>query len=242
MRIAICDDTLLDLKNLENMIISYANEYNMSVKIDTYSDPLILLNRLSFDGAYEYNIIFLDIIMQKNGIDVAAELRKSNEIVPIIFTTSSKEYAIDAFKVHANDYLLKPISKNDLYSVLDRFTNKIKEKRQTISIKCDDLSLKIINVAEISYVEYLDRRISYHLIDDTVITTTSIRKKFLESINFEFEKFNFINCHHSFIVNMNQIKGIDDYSFEMKNGEKIPISKKILKTIRDQYLNYLLGE
>ena len=243
MKIAICDDTELDLKNLENLISQYSKQYNIPITIDSYSDPNVLLNNFQYFNQNEYVLFFLDIIMQQNGIDVAGQIRKTNPDVPIIFTTSSKEYAIDAFKVRAYDYILKPIVKNELFECLNKLTKTIKTTHKNVfNIKIEDLSYVTINVNEISFIEQKDRRLVYHMTNNKIYTTTSIRGKFVDEIPFKFEMYNFINCHHSFIVNMNQISSVDDFSFTMKNGDNIPISKRSLKAVRDKYVKYLLGE
>ena len=243
MKIAICDDTELDLKNLENLISQYSKQYNIPITIDSYSDPNVLLNNFQYFNQTEYVLFFLDIIMQQNGIDVAGQIRKTNPDVPIIFTTSSKEYAIDAFKVRAYDYILKPIVKNELFECLNKLTKTIKTTHKNVfNIKIEDLSYVTINVNEISFIEQKDRRLVYHMTNNKIYTTTSIRGKFVDEIPFKFEMYNFINCHHSFIVNMNQISSVDDFSFTMKNGDNIPISKRSLKAVRDKYVKYLLGE
>lgn len=243
MKIAICDDTELDLKNLETLVLQYSKQYNIPITVDSYNEPSVLLNRIQYFNQNEYVIYFLDIIMQQNGIDVAGQIRKNDPDVPIVFTTSSKEFAIDAFKVQAYDYILKPIVKNELFECLNKLTKTIKTSiKNVFNIKTEDLSYVTINVNEISFIEQKDRRIIYHMIDGKEYTTTTIRSKFIDEIPFKFETYNFINCHHSFIVNMNRIASIDDYSFTMKNGDNIPISKRFLKTVRDTYVKYLLGE
>lgn len=243
MRIAICDDTELDLKNLENLVKLYSKEFNVPITIETFSSPHVLLNHIHYFKQNEFDLYFLDIIMEENGINVASTIRKTNPDVPIVFTTSSKEYAIDAFKVRAYDYILKPISKNELFECLNKLTQTIKTALKNVfSIKIEDLSYVTINVNEISFIEQKERRIVYHMTNGKTYTTTSIRGKFAEEIPFKFDMYNFINCHHSFVVNMNQIASIDDYSFTMKNGDNIPISKRILKQVRDTYVKYLLGE
>ena len=243
MKIAICDDTELDLKNLESLIYQYSKQYNIPITVESYSDPNILLNHVQYFKSSEYAIYFLDIIMQQNGIDVAGQIRKTDPDVPIVFTTSSKEYAIDAFKVRAYDYILKPIVKNELFECLNKLTQTIKSTHKNVfNIKIEDLSYVTINVNEISFIEQKDRRIVYHMTNGKSYTTTSIRGKFIDEIPFKYDMYNFINCHHSFVVNMNQIASVDDYSFTMKNGDNIPISKRILKAVRDKYVKYLLGE
>ena len=75
MKITICDDTLSDLKNLENLLNSYANTNNISITLEKYTNPDDLLNKVSFNPT-NYRLFFLDIVMQKSGIDLAAKIRK----------------------------------------------------------------------------------------------------------------------------------------------------------------------
>lgn len=243
MRVALCDDTNSDLENLKKLLQAYSKLNNIPLDIDIYNNSRVLINNVSYFREKEYSIYFLDIIMDKNGIDVAKELREVTPDVPIIFTTSSKEFAINAFKVQAFDYILKPVKKEELFSCLDKLITSMQVAvKASFNIKLNNLSIVTININEITYIEQKDRRLMFHMIDGTSHLTTSIRGKFLEEIPFKIEDYNFINCHSSFVINMNQIKSITDHSFIMKNGHIIPIAKRIEKQVVDTYTNYLLGE
>jgi DNA-binding LytR/AlgR family response regulator len=80
------------------------------------------------------------------------------------------------------------------------------------------------------------------MIDGNIVSTTSLRTKFIESIPFDFEQEQFILCHNSFIVNMNQIKTIRDSEFIMFNNKSVPISRRLLKKVKEKYVQYLVGE
>ena len=58
---------------------------------------------------------------------------------------------------------------------------------------------------------------------------------------FDLEANNFIACHASFVVNMNQVKSISSNAFIMFNDKLIPISKRAYKDIKKTYINYLVG-
>jgi len=243
MRIAICDDTQSDLQATQNMIIDYSKKNNLPIAIDTYNDPNVLLNRLTYFGTTEYDMIVLDIIMQQNGIDVAAKIRKIDQDIIIVFATTSKEFALDAFSVRAYDYFLKPLNKDQVFERLDHIMGMFNIKvKNTISFKSIDHSIISVDIKDISYIESNDRRMLLHLNDKTILTSPSLRTKFLESIPFEYEKHNFINCHSSYIVNMNQIKAIGDYEFILKNGRTVPISKRLLSVVKDKYVKYLISD
>ena len=95
LRVAICDDMFIDLfSDGDSLMVSHI--------------------------ARPFDIILRDIIMPMlNGIDTAAEIRKLDKSVKIVFLTSSAEFAVDSYKVHADNYLLKPVDPESLYSCLD---------------------------------------------------------------------------------------------------------------------------
>lgn len=71
-------------------------------------------------NANSYDVAFLDIDMPDiNGIDLALMLKKINPQLMIIFVTAYSQYAVEAFKIHAQGYLCKPIKKEDIINELN---------------------------------------------------------------------------------------------------------------------------
>lgn len=242
MKITICDDTLLDLTNTEKVIKQYAKSNNINIDIEKHNNPDTLIKQVSFKPE-DYKIFFLDIVMQKNGIDVAKVIKKHCKNAIIVFTTTSKEFAIDAFDVNAFHYLLKPLDKKKVFECIDKiFSSSINANINVFQFKTNDKNIITIDVKDISFIESISRRIAIHLKNGETILSTSLRAKFLESIPFDYEKCNFINCHASYIVNMNDIKAVNDKSFTMKNDVIIPISKSMFSNVKKAYIQYLVGE
>ena len=242
MKFTICDDTSSDLSALEAILNSYSKTYNCSIEIEKYNNPETLIKHVEFNPD-EYHIFFLDVVMQQNGIDVAGQIRKIRSDAIIIFTTSSKEFAIDAFGVRAYDYLLKPLDPKQVFKCINRLVSEINSTPQSIcKIKTNDYNITTINIKDIAYIESINRRIIIHKKNGEEITSTSLHSKFLDSIPFEYEKCNFINCHASYVVNMNYVKSINDKAFILKNDDVIPISKSMMPQVKKAYINYLVGD
>ena len=242
MKFTICDDTLSDLTALESILHSYAKENNISIEIEKYNDSKELVKKVSL-SSQDYHIFFLDVVMPQNGIETAKKIKEYREDAIIIFTTTSKEFAIDAFGVRAYDYLLKPLEEKQVFDCINRLINELKFTQKSFcKIKTNDLTITSINIKEIAYIESINRRIQFYMKNGDVITSTTLHSKFLESIPFEYQKYSFINCHASYVINMNYIKGITDKWFVLKNEEKIPISKSMLSVVKKTYINYLVGD
>ena len=190
MKITLCDDTKSDLIAITNILESYAKKNNFPIEIESNSDPVLLLNKVKMKPE-EYRIFFLDIVMgDYNGVDLAAIIKRYCPDAVIVFTTTSKEFAIEAFGVRAFDYLLKPLNKKKVFECIENIVKEMKISLQTaFQIKTKDHSIITVDIKDISYIESLNRRIVFHKKDGDTIDTTSLRSKFIESIPFDYEKY-----------------------------------------------------
>ena len=244
MRIIICDDNPNELDQTKKSVNEFFSKENIPCEIITFNNPNTFLNLfLNINDDFAVDIFFLDVIMEINGINVAKAIKNKCQNAIIIFTSTSKDFAIDAFDIKAFNYLIKPLDSSKLHSVLNDiillFENKLNNK---ITIKASNHEIINFEINKIKYIESINRRMVFYLNDGREITSLSLRDKFLESIPFDFEKYNFLNCHSSFIVNMNYINEIHNYYFILKDNSEIPISIRNYKKCKESYINYLIGE
>ena len=103
--IAICDDEEKELDKTEYYLRSWQQEHQeYEFKIERFDNPEELLWRIR-EEKYSPDLVFMDIYMpQKTGIMTAKELRDMGNDGSIIFLTSSKEHALEAFGVNAVQY------------------------------------------------------------------------------------------------------------------------------------------
>ena len=92
---------------------------------------------LDFAKENEIDIAFLDISMPvMNGIELAKELKKLNPHINIVFCTAYGEYAVDAIRVHASGYLLKPYNDSQVKAELDNLLHPIAEPMPRVFARC----------------------------------------------------------------------------------------------------------
>lgn len=109
MKIIICDDNKKDLTRIEQLITNYKTLYpGNDFELESYTDPSLLIRKIQEKQLAD--IYILDIIMAgTTGIDIGSLLRRFSKQASIIYTTSSDEFALDAYGVRALMYLLKPV-------------------------------------------------------------------------------------------------------------------------------------
>ncbi|MBC6112603.1 LytR/AlgR family response regulator transcription factor [Pedobacter fastidiosus] len=120
-RCAIIDDDRMTVDILKN----YISKISKIETIHAFTDPLQALSQISENDLIDF--LFLDIRMDISGIDVAKVLR--NKVKFLIFVTSYKEYALDAFSVDCDKYLVKPVLFPDFLNAINEII--IKDKKQS---------------------------------------------------------------------------------------------------------------
>lgn len=99
------------------MIRQWAAESGITAELFPFDNGDALLSKIT--GTH-MDIVFLDILMPlQNGIDIGRELRQHDNVVQIIYLTSSPEFALESYETKAQGYLLKPVSYEKLKETLD---------------------------------------------------------------------------------------------------------------------------
>ena len=106
-KIAIVDDLREDRERLSrDLQYWFLHQRQRIEKLSVYPDGKDILAEYT-EGMFD--IIFLDICMDEvSGIETARQIRQADSSVMIIFLTTSREYAFDAFPLHSFDYIIKP--------------------------------------------------------------------------------------------------------------------------------------
>ncbi|MPM09264.1 hypothetical protein SDC9_55580 [bioreactor metagenome] len=135
MKIAICDDELQQLERANSLLNQYTSIHpQYDIKISSFSAPLALLTHVSENGGFD--VLLLDIYLPGIlGTEAARELRDLGDNCQIIFLTTSRDHAIDAFSLNAAHYLVKPYSENEFYSALEKVMDKLKREEVYITVK-----------------------------------------------------------------------------------------------------------
>ena len=170
------------------------------------------------------------------GIDVAKEIRRFDKIAPIIFFTSSPEFALDSYLVKAVNYVLKPVSKEKLFFTFDDVLDyiNIKNEDDMIVVKSNEGIQKIL-ISSLVFAEVIGRNVLYHLSSGKIIECT-------ESFSAACDKLMGFSCfmktHRSYIVNMQHVDIIENNKVILQNHETIPVAQGKAKEIKQQYLDY----
>lgn len=235
--IAICDDLESDRQYLANLIQDYSTILSYDIRIMTFASGEDLVTYY-MDENIGFDVIFLDIYMSgENGIKTAEKIREFDSQCKIIFTTTSTDHALDSFKVFPFNYLIKPITKEIFNMVFEKaILNIEKEKQKSITVKTE-YQIKNILYKDIKFIESVSRKINIH----TTQGIASIYSK-LDEVETKINDERFLRCHKSFLVNMDYISSVEDYSFILTDNTEVPIKQRTFASIKKNYYTYIVNK
>ncbi|NMA52657.1 MAG: response regulator transcription factor [Peptococcaceae bacterium] len=239
LQFAICDDSIDELSNMVQLFNLYRVSRNLSCEYAVFPNGFELVSAL--EKGKRFDIYCLDIIMPGfMGIDLAKEIRGFDQTAPLIFFTSSSEFALESYSVKALNYVLKPITKEKLFFILDEVLEQIKAiKNEDALIVKNNKGIQKILISNLAFVEVIGRNVLYHLRSGKVIEC----KESFSSVCDKLIKYEcFIKPHRSYLVNMQYVDTIDNHHMALQTFSVIPIAQRKAREIKQRYLNYQMEE
>lgn len=254
MKVLIIEDENAAARRLEKLLREVAPETVVLQQLDSVEASVLWLEQNPHP-----ELIFLDIHLADGAsFDIFEHIRIN---CPVIFTTAYDEYALQAFKVNAVDYLLKPIKSNELSAALDKYRKIFKPAQipdygnllETLRVQQDSSymkrmlirfgqSLKLIDVSDAAYFYTKDKI--------TFLITRSGGKRY--PVDYPLDKLErilddkvFFRINRQFIVNVEAIKEMHPYS---KSRVKVDLDpptdlETIVSTERaSEFKRWLVGE
>lgn len=221
----IIDDEAKARMLLLTILENYCEDVSIVGFSDTIAESVYLIKNLKPE------IVFIDIEMKgETGFDLFNKMEIPQNCF-IVFVTAYKEYAIQALKLGAFDYVLKPIDIDEIVSVVNRVRSNISDHstaetpQQTVSLTSKG-EIHFINITEILYLQAEGRYTAVFTTDNR----SFIQTKHLGAFEKELANHPFLRVHKSYIVNTLHVKSVNKQTGKIKlsNGTEIAVSKRNL--------------
>lgn len=230
MKIAIVEDDL----QMYELLQTYLSELLGSSAECIYFPSGEFFLKAWCKGAF--NLIILDIFMDRlTGMDVAKEIRKTDQKVYLAFSTTSNEFASESYEVNACYYLHKPFGKEQIKAMLDRIDLVQLEKLRAVQLP-DGTSLVL---RDIIYVDYAAHYTTLHCKYGRSI---SVRSNFSEIENLLSPYPYFFTSSKGVIVNFYEVAVQNADTFTMRDGSRLPISRRKAKNAKEAYSSFLFAQ
>lgn len=239
MRLAICDDQASCLSEITAVATEYTRAHpTLGLSTDTFSHPEDLLAAAERIGGYDLYV--LDVVMPNmNGIELGLALREAGYEGKIIYLTSSEEYSLDAFRVKAFDYLVKPVQRDAFFRTMDEAIAQIGAKRDRFFVvKSRERSTRLY-FDSILYAELTRRAVCYHLQGGRTVESTSLRTTFPEAVAELLADKRFYLCGAGMVVNLDHVTEIESDAVVFGEAGRALLGEKNCRKLRQVWSTYL---
>ena len=223
MRIAVIDDRPADRDYIAALVTRWAKDRDTAVTAVPFPSAEAFLFDYSEDR--DFDILLLDIEMGAiNGVELAKTVRAENDAVQMVFITGFPDFIAEGYEVSALHYLMKPVDRDKLFSVLDRAAANLEKAERRLRVTFE----RRTDYVPFSKILYLEAQKQYVRI---VTEGEEYRMKAsLAETAAQLDEY-FFPCQRSFIVNMRHVARILPDRVVLKNGAEVPISRGMAEKI-----------
>lgn len=223
MNIAIVEDD----NTAATVISGFIDRYSKENSVELYAKRYETADKFLEDTESRYSVVLFDVKMPgTSGMDAAFEFRKRDKTASVLFITSMTQMAQKGYEVDAVGYLIKPVGYYDfslkLKKAIEIYT--FNEKRNvTITIPG---GLCRISMNKLIYVEIVNHRLRYHLVDDVIEMSGA-----LSHAEEELANYGMLRCNSCYLVNPEFIRSV--------KGNDLWIGNEVLRISRPKRQKFL---
>lgn len=200
IKIAIVEDEIEMSSDLKKHVETFFNQHDKKITIDIFDNAVKFLDKYKS----KYDLVFMDInLPYMDGIEASEKLRKIDPTVIIVFVTSLAQYAIEGYKVHAFDYVLKPVNYYNFVLTLERILPHLKDNDKSIVIYTNKISFKKILIERIKYIEIINHKLVFHTLDGDYETHGALND-YVDILKDDY----FELCNRCYLINLKMVSQV----------------------------------
>ena len=235
--VCICDDSPRDLQAIEGLVKQAVRAHpELPLRLHSFRSPFDLLDALEQNGGFD--LYLLDILMPHfPGVELARHIRERGEAAEILFLTTSREYAVEAFGVEACGYLLKPVNPEELEHALLAAARRLFQRDSAFLLLKTTHGLRKLHHRELMLVESFNQRRVCTLADGSEVQTPTTLSSLKASLSTDPR---FFSPHRAYLVNLEYVSGFTANELYLPGERRIPIARKLYTSLKSAYMDYVV--
>ena len=215
-RVAVVDDNVTDAEFVKGILNGWAQLRQVAIQAVVFPSAESFLFQYAEDK--DWDILLLDIEMgAMDGVTMAKRVRQSNEAVQIVFITGYSDYIAEGYEVAALHYLMKPVNREKLLTVLDRALEKRKQEERCLNLEAYGEMVRL-PFYEIRYLDVHQNYVTVHAkADYTVKRTLGDFEKELDD--------RFCRVGRGMILNLKYIQRVTKTEVRLSDGTVLPLPR-----------------
>lgn len=233
--IGICDDERDTCARIADMVYEYDRRNKVGIEVSVWNTGEELYQDMMKNKPID--LLFLDIeLVSTNGIQIGKLIRHEleNQDIGIVYISSKSSYALELFKIHPIDFLIKPIRAQDIEDTIDEALRLYNRNNTVFEYRANGYNCRI-PYRDIIYFYSENKKINMVTADSTIQFTGKLKDLTGSMPD------NFIQIHQSYIINMNHMNECSYELVKMSGGVELNISQPYRKQVRKHIMDYAWG-
>ena len=214
-KIAICDDRQEDREYVRQLTARWAQQWGNQLEMTAFCSAEQFL--FSYPQQ-DFDLLLLDIEMDgMDGVSLAKQVRRTNELMQIVFITGYSDYITEGYEVAALHYLMKPVKEEKLFAVLDRAVERLHKNTKVLTLETAEETVRV-PLYQVSALEVQRNYVTVHARQDYTV------KKSLSELMEQLDE-RFFRVGRSAVVNLNDISRVTRSDIYLTDGRSIPLPR-----------------
>lgn len=197
-----------------------------------FTNPLDLIDAVR---RFPFDLILADIYMPGVlGTDAVRELREAGNDAHVIFITSSKDHAVEAFSLHADNYLVKPFSRQQLADAVAPVIERIiRERTEFVNVKTVEGAMVHVAFSKVVLAQTSGHNQVICLMDGSRVETRLSSAELFDKLSSD-ERF--FKAGSSYILNLDNVRAINGSTATMADGSAVDVPLRLCKKLKEQFM------
>lgn len=235
LNMAVCDDDAVFLAQMRALLERDGRVGAVSL----YSAPEDFLRAVDAGAGDALDAVLMDISFEErpSGLQCATALYRSAPQVAVVYVTGYTDYAQQILLEEANvaGYLTKPVDAALLGRYIDKLTHARAARRElTVSVRGRAVTVPALSIR---YIESRNHTAHVHTVSGETLSVyeklSALQEKLPEQ---------FVQCHKSFLVNMEQVERMEQRALLLRGGGSVPVSRARAQAAREAFFRCIGGK
>lgn len=234
MKIALVDDDVKFLAQTARLLEIVLEHRGMRAEISAFSSPEKLLAARTAGAAFD--LYLLDVVMPgTDGIALGRIIRREQPDAPIVFFTTSRDFAVEAIGIEAVGYVLKPFAHDAFAEAIARaFKRLATAPSPTLMLKGQNGYVNV-PLRDFAYAETNGHYTTVYAADGRSVTTRLSLQELWEKLEGDVR---FVRVGRPLVVNLAQVKSYSGGTLLLASGRKFPVPRRSLAEVKGAFARY----
>lgn len=231
LQVALCEDDKEELERLMQLL----GNVPVPVRATAFGSGEAFLEDYQ---PKRFDMVFMDIYMGGiSGVETVRKLREQEPELPVAFVTSSRDHALDGYRLNVAKYLEKPVSQADMDDAVTYAAGRREQTAVEVVLHGKKLLLPT------SRLICVEQKAHYLLLCSAGGRTGQVKGR-LDELEPQLHGFPFFRSHKSYLANLSYVTGIDRelLVFHMKEGQDVYIRRDRMKKAKDAWEDWLFAQ